>query len=289
MDPTIRPGRPDDLDAIRSFTAATFDWGDYVSERFPAWVRDPDGAVLVAVDPKDQPIGLVRVSMVSDKEAWAQGARVHPDHRRRGIAAAVTDEVAHWAAARGAHVVRLVVEDWNEAATAQVQQSGFRPVSPWVVAERPVGAASPVPEGNGGQRVSPPERLSPAASAEAEAAYVSWAGSELATVGRELIPVGWSWRRLTPDDLVAAGRHQALWEGRPGWAVGERGEDAFSVSWLDTGPDDAVAMVRALVDAGAQSGRETLRVKAPGVDWLVAALQDRYFELRPMTVYARSL
>jgi GNAT superfamily N-acetyltransferase len=289
MDPTIRPGRPDDLDAIRSFTAATFDWGDYVSERFPAWVRDPDGAVLVAVDPKDQPIGLVRVSMVSDKEAWAQGARVHPDHRRRGIAAAVTDEVAHWAAARGAHVVRLVVEDWNEAATAQVQQSGFRPVSPWVVAERPVGAASPVPEGNGGQRVSPPERLSPAASAEAEAAYVSWAGSELATVGRELIPVGWSWRRLTPDDLVAAGRHQALWEGRPGWAVGERGEDAFSVSWLDTGPDDAVAMVRALVDAGAQSGRETLRVKAPAVDWLVTALQDRYFELRPMTVYARSL
>jgi GNAT superfamily N-acetyltransferase len=289
MDPTIRPGRPDDLDAIRSFTAATFDWGDYVSERFPAWVRDPDGAVLVAVDPKDQPIGLVRVSMLSDKEAWAQGARVHPDHRRRGIAAAVTDEVAHWAAARGAHVVRLVVEDWNEAATAQVQQSGFRPVSPWVVAERPVGAASPVPEGNGGQRVSPPERLSPAASAEAEAAYVSWAGSELATVGRELIPVGWSWRRMTPDDLVAAGRHQALWEGRPGWAVGKRGEDAFSVSWLDTGPDDAVAMVRALVDAGAQSGRATLRVKAPGVDWLVAALQDRYFELRPMTVFARSL
>ena len=118
---------------------------------------------------------------------------------------------------------------------------------------------------------------------------MSWAGSELVTVGRELIPVGWSWRRMTPDDLVAAGRHQALWEGRPGWAAGKRGEDAFSVSWLDTGPDDAVAMVRALVDAGAQSGRETLRVKAPGVDWLVAALQDRYFELRPMTVYARSL
>lgn len=289
MDPTIRPGRPDDLDAIRSFTAATFDWGDYVSERFPAWVRDPDGAVLVAVDRKDQAIGLVRVSMVSDKEAWAQGARVHPDHRRRGIAAAVTDEVANWAAARGAHVVRLVVEDWNEAATAQVQQSAFRPVSPWVVAERPVGAASPVPEGNGGQRVSPPERLSPATSAEAEAAYVSWAGGELATVGRELIPIGWSWRRMTPDDLMVAGRHQALWEGRPGWAMGERGEDAFSVSWLDTGPDDAMAMVRALVDAGAQSGRETLRVKTPAVDWLVAALHDRNFELRPLTVYARSL
>ena len=48
-------------------------------------------------------------------------------------------------------------------------------------------------------------------------------------------------------------------------------------------------MVRALVDAGAQSGRETLRVKAPAVHWLVAALQQRSFELRPMTVYARYL
>jgi GNAT superfamily N-acetyltransferase len=289
MDPMIRRGRPDDLDAISSFTAATFDWGDYVSDRFPAWVRDPDGAVLVAVDREDQPIGLVRVSMVSDNEAWAQGARVHPDHRRRGIAAAVTDEVAQWAAARGAQVVRLVVEDWNEAAAAQVQQSGFRPVSPWVVAERPVGAASPVPEGNGGQRVSPPERLNPAASAEAEAAYISWTGGELATAGRELIPIGWSWRRMTPDDLLSAGRRQTLWEGRPGWAVGERREDAFSISWIDTSPDDAAAMVRAIVDAGAQSGREILRIKAPAVDWLVAALQDRSFELRPMTVFARSL
>lgn len=289
MDARIRPGRAEDLDAIRSFTAATFDWGDYVPDRFPAWVSDSEGAVLVAVDDEDRPIGLVRVSMMSGHEAWAQGARVHPDHRRRGIAAAVTEQVARWARDRGAQVVRLLVEDWNETGAAQVQKSGFRPVSPWLVAERPVGAASPVPEGNGGQRVSPPERLSPAASAEAEAAYLSWAGGELATVGRELIPIGWSWRRMTPDDLISAGRRQALWEGRPGWAMGRRGEDAFSVSWLDTAPEDAEAMVRALVDAAAQSGRELLRVKAPVVTWLSAALQEHRFELRPMTVYARSL
>ena len=253
------------------------------------WLVHPDGIVLVATGHADQPIAMARTVLLSAQEAWAQGARVHPEYRRQGIGKRLNDALCDWAARRGALVMRLAVEDWNEPARGQVDQLGYRPVSDWVMAERELGEATPDPGGDGGRRVSPPEHIQPAPSSEAEPAYLAWARSETARAARELYPVGWSWRRLTKGDLEAAARAGWFWEGRPGWAMARREEDTFRASWMATTREDGLAMVRAIVDRAMLSGADRLEVMAPAVRWLTRSLGSAGLELHPLTVYAKAI
>jgi len=166
MDITIRTATPDDRDYIASWTAGTFSWGDYIGEAFEGWLEEEHGAVLVAeVDGLAQAVGRIR--MVSDSEAWSNAMRVHPDLRRAGIGTAVGEAMWQWANDAGARVIRLAVEDWNSVARGQVTKAGFSPIGDWYWAQRGVGDSSPVPEGNGGQRVKGYEAIKPANSAEA--------------------------------------------------------------------------------------------------------------------------
>ena len=288
-DYTIRPARMEDHGSIASFTRDTFSWGDYVTRVYKDWIADPNGLVLVAADRDDAAVAMAKVTLVADGEAWAQGARVHPKHRRRGLATRISDELGAWAAEQGARVVRLVVENWNRPAQAQVEAMGYRPVSQWIFAERAIGAASPVPEGNGGKRVPAPERLRSVPSSEAEPAYLAWSASKLAAAARNLYPVGWSWRRLRVEHLREAARAQTLWESPSGWAVAAIEDAACSVSWLTTDPADAPRMVRALVDLALEQSAESFTVKVPRVDWMERALRRLGCDLSPMTVYAMAL
>ena len=93
-DRTVRQARPDDHEAVAAFTAGTWadrDFGDYVPETFPEWV-DGDGpdqyTVVAAVD--GEAVGVAQATLLSGGEAWLQGLRVHPDHRGRGHATAIT-------------------------------------------------------------------------------------------------------------------------------------------------------------------------------------------------------
>jgi GNAT superfamily N-acetyltransferase len=276
MDAVIRPGRTDDRDVIAAFTTDTFSWGDYIADVFDGWLADPNAETAVAeVDGKA--VGMARVAMVSDVEAWAQGARIHPDHRRRGLGTELSRYLWSWA------------HD-QHAARAQVSAMGFRPAGEWFMAERAVGEASPVPEGNGGRRVPPPERLRPAHVSEVEPAFLSWSGGSLVRAARGLFPhKGWVWRRLHADDLIAAADRRALWAGRPGWAIAEVVDELFRVGWLETAPSDARAMVKGLVDIAAGSGTVKMRVMAPQIDWLQREFRRAGAEIHPMTIWALSL
>jgi GNAT superfamily N-acetyltransferase len=288
MEIIVRPARLEDRTPIAAFTTGTFPWGDYVAGEFEGWLADDSGVVMVA-EADGRVIGMARIALISPEEAWSQGARVHPDFRRRGVGTAIADELQTWAAGRGAQVVRLVVEDWNHAARAQVAALGFRPVSEWMFANRGVGENSPIPEGNGGRRVMAPEGIRPAPSAEAEPALLAWASGPLERAARGLYPVGWSWRRLTRTDVIAAARRRALWEGRPGWAIADVDDDTFRVSWVVTAEDDAPAMVRALVDRAAAAGVERLTLMAPAIDWIRRSVRQAGCEVSLLTVHARPL
>ncbi len=288
MSTTIRPARPDDATFIASWTADTFDWGDYVSERFNQWLEESDTAVFVA-DLAGDPVALGRIRLVSSTEAWSNAMRVHPDHRRRGLGSAVGQAMWEWARTADARVVRLAVEDWNEAARGQVMGAGFRPVGSWLWARRGVGDSSPVPEGNGGVRVKGDEALRLAHSAEAEPALLSWSGGELSRAAHGLFPTQWTWRRLRIEHLTDAAARTALWEGRTGWAIASRDEDRFLVDWVETTPEDARAMVRALAERAADSGADMMRAMIPDVDWLVRAFRRAGFETGGITVYGLAL
>ena len=289
MEVTIRPARMEDRRAIAAFTRDTFSWGDYVAGAYKDWLADRDGFVLVGADEDDEAIAVGKVTMLSATEAWGSGARVHPDWRRRGIGSRISEELWEWARERGAQVLRLIVEDWNEPARAQVEALGLRPVSRWDMADRAVGDASPVPEGNGGRRTPAPERLRTVPSSEAEPSFLSWVSGPLSHAGRSLFPIGWSFRRMTVDDVAAAARDGALWESPAGWAVARNDGGAFRVEWVETNAEDSYRLARALVDAAVDAGAERLMVWVPEVEWLVRALRRIGCELHPMTVYAMGL
>ncbi|HZJ49060.1 MAG TPA: GNAT family N-acetyltransferase, partial [Acidimicrobiia bacterium] len=221
MEITIRPAVASDKKAIAAFTKDTFTWGDYVTDEFDRWLDDPRGQTAVAVGPDNVPIGMARWSLLSPAEVWGQGARVHPDHRRRGISSRLTEAGDRWARRQGALVLRLVTEDWNTAAQAQVERSGFREVSKWAMWERPIGNAAPKVSGNGGSRVRAEERLTLAGTSECAPAFLAWSAGAMAVASHGFITEQWTWRRMHPEDLVAAARRRALWVCPAGWLIGD--------------------------------------------------------------------
>ncbi len=289
MEITVRPATAGDKEAIAAFAQDTFVWGDYVLDVFDDWLRDPSGQTLVAAGPAGRAIALARVEMLSAEEAWMQGARVHPDHRRQGIGLMLTEAGASWARERGAVVTRLVVEEENEAPRRQVAKVGYRPVSDWVYADRSLEAMALGPEGNGGRRVRGEERLRPAPSSEAEPAFLAWSTGDLIRPAHGLFPLGWKWRRMTFEDVTAAARRRALWECPSGWVIADLEEDTLAVSWLVTGPDDAAPLLRAVLDRAHEQGRAKVAVKAPRVDWIVAALEEQGLAPDQLIVYEKEI
>lgn len=289
MEEAIRPARAGDKARVAEFTADTFVWGDYVADVFDEWLAQPKTMVLVGVDTDDAPIALARAILLSPTEAWFSAARVHPDWRGQGVAGRLAAELKRWAGDEGAHVGRLLIEGGNEPSIRHVTKIGMRPVAAFARCERAVGDASPVPTGNGGRRVPAQERLRPTKSAEAEPAFMSWSVGELGTASRGLFGLGWTFRRLTTDDLIAAARHDALWEARSGWAMGARNDNAFGVGWVETRPEDAGDFLRAIVDVASDSGAESLSLWLPAVDWALRAARRAGCELHPMTVYATEI
>lgn len=289
MDYRFRPGQLEDQPAIAAFTKDTFEWGDYVADSFAGWVADQRGVVVVAVDENDTAVAMGRASLLSQTEAWYQGARVRKDLRGLRLAAGIAEQLHDWCRRSGAMVARLFVEDWNEPAKRQVTRGGFRPVGEWVMAERAVGEASPVPGGNGGRRVPAAEKLRRARASEAEAAFVSWGSGDMPRIARGLFGIGWSLRRLTLDDVLAAAKAEALWESRAGWAMAARGETTFEVGWLATTRADAPTITRALVDAAVESDSDRIQMMLPGIDWLTNAARRNGCELHPMALYEYGL
>ena len=284
----LRPARPEDREAIVAFTQGTFPWGDYIDRVFDDWLATPGGLTLVA-EVEGRPVGLARGSLLSPAEAWAQGLRVHPDHRRHHLGTALLDGLAEWAAGQDARVIRLSSEDSNTAAGALIPTVGFRPVGRWLIVEKDDLQAAPPPRVNGDKRALATDRLRPAPAAEAEAAMISWSGGPLEVAAHGLFSRHWSCRRLTLRDLVEAAGQGRLWQGRPGWLLGEIDRDEFEAHWLSTFPEDAPALVAALLDVAAASGADRLEGQVPAVDWLGEAFEQAGCRTGPLTVYARAL
>lgn len=274
--PIMRPATLDDVASISEWTADTFDWGDYVPHRLPRWIEADGSEVLVGVDDADRPVALVHVTMLSTTEAWLEGARVHPVHRRAGLGSALNDAAVHWSGDQGARVIRLATEASNEAAIAQVTGLGYRAVSTWLHSSIEVDARHRSPDHY---------RLRPAPGSDAEAAWLFWAASDLALEGRELIPLGWQWRTARPRDVTRTGE---LLQSPAGWvSVEQPAEDWLRTQWIATTPDDLLVMLDGLLDLCAGRGVTELDVKLPRLGWTAEAIRRVGGEPEEVLVYAK--
>jgi GNAT superfamily N-acetyltransferase len=286
VEPTLRPARPGDKEAILAFTRETWSWGDYLERVYDAWLADP-AAHPVAAEVGGEVVGFARGSLPSAAESWAQGLRVHPGHRGRGLGTALMRDLMAWSGAAGARVMRLSV--WEEHVLGFFATLGFHSVGEWLAGWYPSAPGGPNPRGNGAKRVPARQRLTPVPAAEADAAMLAWAGGPLERAAHGLFPVDWAWRRLNLGDLEAAAGRRALWQAPSGWALAEVDEDAFAVTWLCTYPEEAPALLRALHGAAAAAGVERLELQVPALGWLGAALEQDGWHLQPLRVLARPL
>ncbi len=285
----VREARAGDRSRLAAFATDTFEWGDYVLDAFDEWLADENGAVHVAVDDDDEAIAVARATLLSPTEAWLQGTRVHPDWRRRGIGTVVGNSLLAWVRERGALVARLAVEDWNDAARAQVEAVGLRRVAPFARAHRSTGEVPADRGGNGGRRARSRIRLRAAHTTEAEPAYFSWSTSQLCKEVRGLFAIGWTWRRLTYDDLAAAAGRHALWEDGDDRAIAAVRNDVLEVGWCDTSPTGAADLARALVDLADNEGADRVQAMVPATAWMRDAFSGAGYDLDRISVYAMGL
>lgn len=287
MEFTVRPAQPNDIEEIASFATETFEWGDYIVESFSEWLADERGIVHVAET--DRVVAMGRTVMLSDREAWLHAARVDPEYRRRGLGSSLNDAGAAWAHQRGAVVARLLVEDWNTAASAQVVDIGYRPVAQWTSGHLQLDA-DVQPRSNGHKRLPGEERLAAGRSAEADIAWMSWSSGETARAGRELFPVGWHFRKMRPGDLAEAARTRSLWHCPSGWVIAAELEpNRLFVPWISTSDLDVDRLLRALGDLAEEREISSIRLMVPRVDWMIPAIERAGFSHEPNTIYARDL
>lgn len=289
MDYSIRPAKTSDIESIAAFTKDTFEWGDYIARALPNWLEADESRVLVAADPTGMAVAVGRALLLSASELWLQGARVHPDWRRLGIASDIGEALLAWGRTQRARIARLAIEDWNEPARSQVAKSGFHHTSDWVMARRSIDANEPTAGGNGGRRTRARRKLVLAHSSEALPAWLSWQSGPLAGPSRGLFFSEWRWRRLTLADLEAAARDRSLWTSEAGWVYADAQEEELTVSWVECAREDASDMIRSIIDLAIAADCQEAEIALPAVDWLLAAATTSQCELFPMAIYERPL
>lgn len=271
-----RTARPEDLQSIAPWTTATFDWGDYIPERFMAWLGDETGEVIVCVDDDDVPVALAHARMLSPTEGWLEGARVHPGHRRKGMGMTMNAAGVAWARERGARVVRLATEAANVAANNQVKKLGYRLGSEWVA-----GFLEP----DVTYRSQPSDGLGQSNTSDVDAAWVDWSTSDLAASGRGLLYEGWEWRKATVEDLRLAATTGRMLQSRHGWVIQREITEQFETNWVATNQAGLPGLLDGLIDRAAASGHERMVVKLPALDWTKESLHRAGFETSGIYVY----
>lgn len=280
----VRAGRPDDLAAIRAMAEP----GDYVPDEYAAWFHDGTD-VLVAVDDSDTAVALMTLTRPGRFEAWLAAARVHPEHRRRGLASLLNRAGADLAAERGCRVVRLAIDATNLASQQQVASLGYRHTGDWVVADRGGLLADPNPTANGGPRIPGPERLEPATRLTALDAWPVWQRSALGRAARGLVAEWWTWWRLTPDDLEAFAADGRLHVCPSGWVVATVDDTRLDVQWLSPHGDDVRRLTKACIDLAVDLRLDAIRFTAPRIPGVLAAVERIRADQTHMQIWERPL
>lgn len=261
----IRRATPADRSAVLAFCQDTFSWGDYIADVWDDWLADPDGILLVA-EVAGMPVAVGHARLMSPREAWLEGLRVHAEHRRRGIADGMNAAGCDWVRARGATVARLATEVTNEPALRQVARLGFTPVAEFGYwrADADAGittSAVRTRRANGLDKIE-----------------ATWRASDMTVAGGGLVAVGWGWRELTVDDLAAGLASGRVLTSDGGFGLLGAVADETRLMWLDGAPavwEHLLLTARRLAADGGHSQAFALLPRHAGIE---AALAGAGFE-----------
>ncbi len=163
---TLRRAIPSDRDAVNEICGA----GDYLPDVFDKWVRDRRGGLWVATI-RDRAVGVAKLTLLGDREAWLHGLRVHPRYRRRGVARALLAHRLERASRIGARVARLDTSEDNAAVRRLMRRSGFRQVGRFTFWQAPASSGPP-PRPAGASQIAVLARVALAADGMLHERYV---------------------------------------------------------------------------------------------------------------------
>ncbi len=315
----VRPARAEDRDAVLAFCARIWEGHDYIAYVWDAWLADPRGALLVAVERgSGRPVGVVHVRMASDDEVWMEGIRVDPDARRRGIGRLLSTAALAAARERGAKVARLMISRANTVSQQLAAGFGYAKVAEMVRYEAPAlesaelqedegaeGADEATSDGESGPMldVAPGARLTIPGADDFERVWAWLEGSSLLPLSGGLGFGDWAARALTEPDLraaLAAGRVWLLeeWEAiqalaileeRPPYSPDERGR--LHLRYVDGASEGIGRLALVLREEAGLRGLGSVTLWLPDLLILRDAMAGAGYEAddTPMWVYARDL
>lgn len=224
----IRPASAADKAAVVEFTQHTWEHGDYIPEVYDAWLVDPRGPFLVA-EKEGKIIAISKVTFLGPHQAWLEGLRVHPEHRRHGVARRFLAYQLALAQEKGARVARLATA-WNNFPIHKiVAEQGMCHVATFVpfLAEAETG----------------PVRACVLSPADLDAAWDCVLASDVYRHSARLYDQGWAWKELDKERVAegiqkgdAVGWHRQMGDGLlAGLALLSHDwydEDALRISWV---------------------------------------------------------
>jgi GNAT superfamily N-acetyltransferase len=257
----LRPARPDDRPAMERVCAQTFDWGDYIPRVWDDWLADEQSLVLVG-EQGDSVVALSKITFQAPDQVWLGGMRVHPDHRRRGIAGRFLDHSLDYARQRGARVVRLGTSQRNAPVQRMMARAGMTRVGSYVL-----WTAEPQP---GGVSLS---FLSPQHSAQARAFL---ADSPVLAHTHGLYSFHWEWQELSAEHVA-----RSLQDGQMAARFAADGslaalaltrfdpdDETLWIGFVDGQPEAVTTLAVAIRSRAAQLAAQKVQIMLPDLLWL---------------------
>ncbi|MFQ6058996.1 MAG: GNAT family N-acetyltransferase [Anaerolineae bacterium] len=261
----IRPARAEDREPVLAFCQHTFEWGDYIGQVWDRWLTDPQGKMFVATL-ADRPIGICHVALLSSREAWLEGARVDPGHRRQGVATALTLRCLEYARQEGRQVALLATEAENHAARGAVEGLGFRPRTTFAYCVAGPDAAQV-------------REVRAADAGDLGVMRAIWDNSPIRRAATGLFPRTWRWREMTWRDVEAAVAAGEALIHPAGFALGGQGYgDSLEVYWLDGRPEALGPLALALRRRAHDLGLAKAEAMVPNYPPLLEALARAGYE-----------
>lgn len=115
----IRDAKPSDKQAVLNFCKDTFSWGDYISDVWDFWILQ--GNLFVAIE-NDVPIGLSHLVFIDNRQAWLEGIRIHPNHRRKGYGRRI---ISHCESIANSKTIRMIIESDNPPSIDLAKSMGY--------------------------------------------------------------------------------------------------------------------------------------------------------------------
>ena len=257
----LRPARPDDRPAMERVCAQTFDWGDYVPSVWNDWLADELSLVLVG-EQGGSVVALSKITFQASGQVWLGGMRVHPDHRRRGIAGRFLEFSLDYTRQRGARVVRLGTSQRNTAVQRMMARAGMTRVGSYVLwtAEALPGNVSPT-------------FLSPQDSAQARAFL---AGSPVLAHTHGLYSFQWEWQEISAEHVahsLRSGQMAARFAANGSLAAlalirSDPDDETLWIGFVDGKPAAVTALAVAIRSRAAQLATQKVEIMLPDLHWL---------------------